>query len=134
MAKRKTGSMLLGALGKNKKEQMAALYPGNKLLKKATKSAPKISKSKNVSSSSKATSAKMLDRRKILAGVKDASKRKKAGFKTGAVLGAASTLAAVKYNKHKAAKASDKDKAKDAADKLLKKQKEKRRKYGKAQA
>ena len=125
MAKRKTGSMLLGALGKNKKDQLKALYPGNKLLKKATKSAPKISKSKNVSSSSKATSAKMLDRRRILAGVKDASKSKKPGFKTGAVLGAASALAATKYNKTKSAKA----KAKDAADKLIKKQKDKKRKH-----
>ena len=125
MAKRKAGSDLLKSLGKNKKEQMKALYPGMSSGKKATKSAPKISKSKNVSSSSKATSAKMLDRRRILAGVKDASKSKKPGFKTGAVLGAASALAATKYNKTKSAKA----KAKDAADKLLKKQKDKKRKH-----
>jgi len=125
MAKRKAGSMLLGALGKNKKDQLKALYPGNKLLKKATKSAPKISKSKNVSSSSKGTKSTFENRRRILAGVKDASKSKKPGFKTGAVLGAASALAATKYNKTKSAKA----KAKDAADKLIKKQKDKKRKH-----
>ena len=114
--------MLLGALGKNKKEQMKALYPGMSSGKKATKSAPKISKSKNVSSSS-------LDRRikdvKAELALAKAKKSKKAGFKTGAVLGAASTLAATKYNKTKSAKA----KAKDAADKLLKKQKDKKRKH-----
>jgi hypothetical protein len=46
--------------------------------KKATKLTPKISKSKNVSSSAKgtkATSEQMLARRKILAGVRD-TKRK----------------------------------------------------------
>lgn len=122
MAKRKAGSDLLKSLGKNKKEQMKVLYPGMSSGKKATKSGSKISKSKNVSSSSK-----MLDSRRALAGVKDLSKRKKAGFKTGAVLGAASTLGAVKYNESKSAKA----KAKDAADKLLKKQKEKKKNRGK---
>ena len=124
MAKRKAGSDLLKSLGKNKKEQMKVLYPGMSSGKKATKSGSKISKSKNVSSSSK-----MLDSRRALAGVKDLSKRKKAGFKTGAVLGAASTLGTVKYNESKSAKASDK--AKDAADKLLKKQKEKKKNRGK---
>jgi len=122
MAKRKTGSMLLGALGKNKKEQMKALYPGMSSGKKATKSAPKISKSKNVSSSSLDTRIKDIKAELALA---KAKKSKKAGFKTGAVLGAASTLAATKYNKTKSAKA----KAKDAADKLLKKQKDKKRKH-----
>ena len=125
MAKRKAGSMLLGALGKNKKDQLKALYPGMSTAKKATKSAPKISKSKNVSSSSKETKSTFENRRRILAGVKDASKSKKPGFKTGAVLGAASALAATKYNKTKSAKA----KAKDAADKLIKKQKDKKRKH-----
>jgi len=122
MAKRKAGSDLLKSLGKNKKEQMKVLYPGMSSGKKATKSAPKISKSKNVSSSSK-----MLASRRALAGVKDASKSKKPGFKTGAVLGAASALAATKYNKSKSAKA----KAKDAADKLLKKQKDKKKHHSK---
>tara|TARA_R110000803_G_scaffold204247_1_gene270145 strand:+ start:58 stop:438 length:381 start_codon:yes stop_codon:yes gene_type:complete len=122
MAKRKTGSMLLGAIGKNKKEQMKALYPGNKLLKKATKSAPKITKSKNVSSSAKgtkATAAQMLARRRILGGVKDASKIKP-GFKTGVVAGGAGAVGIGKYKNKR------KEEAKDAADKLLKKQKEKK--------
>ena len=121
MAKRKAGSDLLKSLGKNKKEQMKVLYPGMSSGKKAIKSGSKISKSKNVSSS------KMLASRRALAGVKDASKSKKPGFKTGAVLGAASALAATKYNKSKSAKA----KAKDAADKLLKKQKDKKKHHSK---
>jgi hypothetical protein len=118
MAKRKTGSMLLGALGKNKEEQLKALYPGNKLLKKATKSAPKISKSKNVSSSAKATKDQMLARRRILAGVRDT--KRKPGFKTGVVAGGAGAVGIGKYKNKR------KEEAKDAADKLLKKQKEKK--------
>ena len=122
MAKRKTGSMLLGALGKNKKEQMKALYPGMSSGKKATKLTPKISKSKNVSSSAKgtkATSEQMLARRKILAGVKDT--KRKPGFKTGVVAGGAGAVGIGKYKNKR------KEEAKDAADKLLKKQREKKK-------
>ena len=110
--------MLLGALGKNKEEQLKALYPGNKLLKKATKSAPKISKSKNVSSSAKATKDQMLARRRILAGVRDT--KRKPGFKTGVVAGGAGAVGIGKYKNKR------KEEAKDAANKLLKQQKEKK--------
>ena len=122
MAKRKTGSMLLGALGKTKKDQMKTLYPGMSSGKKATKLTPKISKSKNVSSSAKgtkATSEQMLARRKILAGVRDT--KRKPGFKTGVVAGGAGALGIGKYKNKR------KEEAKDAADKLLKKQKEKKK-------
>ena len=122
MAKRKTGSMLLGALGKTKKEQMKVLYPGMSSGKKATKLTPKISKSKNVSSSAKgtkATSEQMLARRRILAGVKDT--KRKPGFKTGVAAGGAGALGIGKYKNKR------KEEAKDAADKLLKKQKEKKK-------
>ena len=122
MAKRKTGSMLLGALGKTKKEQMKVLYPGMSSGKKATKLTPKISKSKNVSSSAKgtkATSEQMLARRKILAGVRDT--KRKPGFKTGVVAGGAGALGIGKYKNKR------KEEAKDAANKLLKKQKEKKK-------
>lgn len=122
MAKRKTGSMLLGALGKTKKEQMKVLYPGMSSGKKATKLTPKISKSKNVSSSAKgtkATSEQMLARRKILAGVRDT--KRKPGFKTGVVAGGAGAVGIGKYKNKR------KEEAKDAADKLLKKQKEKKK-------
>ena len=122
MAKRKTGSMLLGALGKTKKEQMKVLYPGMSSGKKATKLTPKISKSKNVSSSAKgtkATSEQMLARRKILAGVRDT--KRKPGFKTGVVAGGAGALGIGKYKNKR------KEEAKDAADKLLKKQREKKK-------
>mgnify|MGYP003640651233 FL=1 len=122
MAKRKTGSMLLGALGKTKKEQMKVLYPGMSSGKKATKLTPKISKSKNVSSSAKgtkATSEQMLARRRILAGVKDT--KRKPGFKTGVVAGGAGAVGIGKYKNKR------KEEAKDAADKLLKKQREKKK-------
>ena len=114
--------MLLGALGKTKKEQMKVLYPGMSSGKKATKLTPKISKSKNVSSSAKgtkATSEQMLARRKILAGVRDT--KRKPGFKTGVVAGGAGALGIGKYKNKR------KEEAKDAADKLLKKQKEKKK-------
>ena len=122
MAKRKTGSMLLGALGKTKKDQMKTLYPGMSSGKKATKLTSKISKSKNVSSSAKgtkATSEQMLDRRRILAGVKDT--KRKPGFKTGVVAGGAGAVGIGKYKNKR------KEEAKDAADKLLKKQREKKK-------
>ena len=122
MAKRKTGSTLLGALGKTKKDQMKTLYPGMSSGKKATKLTPKISKSKNVSSSAKGTKAtkdQMLARRRILAGVKDT--KRKPGFKTGVVAGGAGAVGIGKYKNKR------KEEAKDAADKLLKKQKEKKK-------
>ena len=119
MAKRKTGSMLLGALGKTKKDQMKTLYPGMSSGKKATKLTPKISKSKNVSSSAKATKDQMLARRRILAGVRDT--KRKPGFKTGVVAGGAGAVGIGKYKNKR------KEEAKDAADKLLKKQREKKK-------
>lgn len=121
MAKRKTGSMLLGALGKTKKDQMKTLYPGMSSGKKATKLTPKISKSKNVSSSAKGTKAtkdQMLARRRILAGVRDT--KRKPGFKTGVVAGGAGAVGIGKYKNKR------KEEAKDAANKLLKQQKEKK--------
>jgi len=125
MAKKKAGSDLLKALGKNKKAQMKVLYPGMSTTSKSKNIGKKISKSKNVSSS-----AKMLDSRRKLAGVKDKSKGSKIGgkLKTAAAVGVG--YAAAKANdKRKSAKASDK--AKDAADKLLKKQKDKKKHHSK---
>jgi|TARA_R110000824_G_scaffold45486_2_gene131642 hypothetical protein len=125
MAKKKTGSDLLKSLGKNKKAQMKVLYPGMSTASKSKNIGKKISKSKNVSSS-----AKMLDSRRKLAGVKDKSKGSKIGgkLKTAAAVGVG--YAAAKANdKRKSAKASDK--AKDAADKLLKKQKDKKKHHSK---
>ena len=125
MAKKKTGSDLLKALGKDKKAQMKVLYPGMSTASKSKNIGKKISKSKNVSSS-----AKMLDSRRKLAGVKDKSKGSKIGgkLKTAAAVGVG--YAAAKANdKRKSAKASDK--AKDAADKLLKKQKDKKKHHSK---
>jgi len=125
MAKKKAGSDLLKALGKNKKAQMKVLYPGMSTASKSKNIGKKISKSKNVSSS-----AKMLDSRRKLAGVKDKSKGSKIGgkLKTAAAVGVG--YAAAKANdKRKSAKASDK--AKDAADKLLKKQKDKKKHHSK---
>ena len=124
MAK-KAGSDLLKALGKNKKAQMKVLYPGMSTASKSKNIGKKISKSKNVSSS-----AKMLDSRRKLAGVKDKSKGSKIGgkLKTAAAVGVG--YAAAKANdKRKSAKASDK--AKNAADKLLKKQKDKKKHHSK---
>lgn len=125
MAKKKAGSDLLKALGKDKKAQMKVLYPGMSTASKSKNIGKKISKSKNVSSS-----AKMLDSRRKLAGVKDKSKGSKIGgkLKTAAAVGVG--YAAAKANdKRKSAKASDK--AKDAADKLLKKQKDKKKHHSK---
>jgi hypothetical protein len=125
MAKKKAGSDLLKALGKNKKAQMKVLYPGMSTASKSKNIGKKISKSKNVSSS-----AKMLDSRRKLAGVKDKSKSSKIGgkLKTAAAVGVG--YAAAKANdKRKSAKASDK--AKDAADKLLKKQRDKKKHHSK---
>ena len=125
MAKVKSGSKLLKAIGKNKKEQMAALYPGMSTASKSKNIGKKISKSKNVSSS-----AKMLDSRRNLAGVKDKSKGSKIGgkLKTAAAL-AAGYAAGKGLNPTKAK--TNKAKAKESAKELLKKQKDKKKHHSK---
>jgi hypothetical protein len=86
------------------------------------------------------TGETFLNRRKVLAGVKGATVKapRKPGYVEGAATGAIATAAAMKYNEGKKAKAKEtKDKLKRATDKIRKKdkeKKEKRRKYGKAQA
>jgi len=121
MAKRKTGSMLLGALGKTKKEQMKVLYPGMSSGKKATKLTPKISKSKNVSSSMKETLKKVYIDPFNKKNIKGTKANLKPGFKIGVVAGGAGAVGIGKYKNKR------KEEAKDAANKLLKKQKEKKK-------
>ena len=50
--KKKTASVLLGALGKTKKDQLKVLYPKSYSGKVSKKPTPKITKSKNVSKGS----------------------------------------------------------------------------------
>jgi hypothetical protein len=120
MAKKKAGSDLLKALGKNKKAQMKVLYPGMSTASKSKNIGKKISKSKNVSSSMSSPSKLKQTKAK---GSKIGGK-----LKTAAAVGVG--YAAAKANdKRKSAKASDK--AKDAADKLLKKQKDKKKHHSK---
>jgi len=89
------------------------------------------------------TGETFLNRRKVLAGAKAATMKapRKPGYVEGAATGAIATGAAMKYNESKKAKAkettSQKNKLKKTTDKIRekdKKKKEKRRKYGKAQA
>ena len=128
MAKRKAGSDLLKSLGKNKKEQMKVLYPGMSSGKKATKSGSKISKSKNVSSSVKGTLKKVYMDPLNAKNIKGTKANLLPKLKTAAAVGVG--YAAAKANdKRKSAKASDK--AKDAADKLLKKQRDKKKHHSK---
>jgi hypothetical protein len=124
MAKKKAGSDLLKALGKDKKAQMKVLYPGMSTASKSKNIGKKISKSKNVSS----------ERAKVLRGPVAEKLRKSKSSKIGGKLKTAAAVgvgyAAAKANdKRKSAKASDK--AKDAADKLLKKQKDKKKHHSK---
>ena len=124
MAKKKAGSDLLKALGKDKKAQMKVLYPGMSTASKSKNIGKKISKSKNVSS----------ERAKVLRGPVAEKLRKSKGSKIGGKLKTAAAVgvgyAAAKANdKRKSAKASDK--AKDAADKLLKKQRDKKKHHSK---
>ena len=125
MATKKTGSDLLKSLGKNKKAQMKVLYPGMSTASKSKNIGKKISKSKNVSSSSGKEA-----RKEVIRVMKRTPKdlKKGLGFKSGALLGAGSTYLVGKSNINKK---SAKAKAKDAADKLLKKQKDKKKHHSK---
>ena len=112
-------SKLLKALGKSKKAQMKVLYPGMSTASKVKSSAPKISKSKNVSSM---PSAKTLP--------KPTKQSSKAGFKTGVAAGVASTYAVGKAKSNKEAKAKT-DKLKKMNKEAIKKQKDKKKHHSK---
>jgi hypothetical protein len=117
-------SKLLKAIGKSKKSQMEKLYPGMSTASKVKSSAPKISKSKNVSS----------ERGKVLRGPVAEKLRKskssKAGFKTGVAAGVASTYAVGKAKSNKEAKAKT-DKLKKMNKEAIKKQKDKKKHHSK---
>ena len=128
MAKKKAGSDLLKSLGKNKKAQMKVLYPGMSTASKSKNIGKKISKSKNVSSSAKGTLKKVYAEPFNKKNIKGTKANLLPKLKTAAAVGVG--YAAAKANdKRKSAKASDK--AKDAADKLLKKQKDKKKHHSK---
>lgn len=131
--KKKSASVLLKALGKNKKEQMKTLYPGMSTATKPKKPPPKIPKSKNVSKGSYTRGKvmgsgddKFLSRRAVMAGVKPSvtnkDRREALGevAKTGLALATGYSVAKLgsKYSDNKKAQA-----AKGAKD-LIKKQKE----------
>ena len=123
MAKVKGGSKLLKAIGKNKKEQMAALYPGMSTASKSKKMGEKISKNKNVFEA----------RREVLRGEKlKQTKAKGSGIKGKAKVAAAlaAGYAAGKGLGPTKAK-TNKAKAKESAKELLKKQKDKKKHHSK---
>ena len=124
MAKVKSGSKLLKAIGKNKKEQMAVLYPGMSTASKSKKMGEKISKNKNVSSS---IQGKLLDPSRL-----KQTKAKGSGIKGKAKVAAAlaAGYAAGKGLGPTKSK-TNKAKAKESAKELLKKQKDKKKHHSK---
>ena len=134
--KKKTASVLLGALGKTKKDQLKVLYPKSYPGKVSKKPTPKITKSKNVSKGSYTRGKVMgkkgdfLDKRRNLSGVQDATKKAKSGAKIAAIaFGTGYGVRSLKgaYDHHKSARAE----AKKGADDLISKQKEQKKNYGK---
>jgi len=128
MAKVKSGSKLLKAIGKNKKEQMAALYPGMSTASKSKKMGEKISKNKNVSSSVKGTLKKVyIDpfNKKNIKGTKaNLLPKAKVAAALAAGYAAGKGLGPTKSKTNKA-------KAKESAKELLKKQKDKKKHHSK---
>ena len=125
--KKKVGSKLLASLGRTKKEQMAKLYP-----KAQPKAYPKI-KSKGPYTRGKVMgTGDLISRRAAVAGTKALRKADKAALRDTAVIGAAAAagFGVGKYDSSKKSKAkSHKQKAKEVADKAIKKQKEKKEKH-----
>ena len=130
MAKKKeTGSHLLAALGRTKKEQMKALTPPG--LKKSKRSTSVKSKAPYVRGKVMGT-GDLISRRAAVAGTKALRKADKAALRDTAVIGAAAAagFGVGKYDSSKKSKAkSHKQKAKEVADKAIKKQKEKKEKH-----
>ena len=133
MGKVKSGSKLLQAIGKTKKEQMGKLYP-----KAKPKAYPKI-KSKGPYTRGKVMGKGDFEaRRAIMGGTHQALKKPstKASYIEGALTGSAATAATYTYlksKKDKEAKAketpSHKDKARKMADDAVRKQKTKKEKF-----
>ena len=116
MGKVKSGSKLLAALGKTKKEQMAKLYP----------------KVKGDIRGKVMGTGDLISRRAAVAGTKALRKADKAALRDTAVIGAAAAagFGVGKYDSSKKSKAkSHKGRAKQLADEAIKKQKEKKEKH-----
>ena len=134
MAKKKeVGSKLLAALGRTKKEQMKAITPPG--LKKSKRSTSVKSKAPYIRGKVMGT-GDFESRRRIMAGTGEAHKalRKvdKAAVRDTAVIGAAALagFGVGKYDSRKKSKAkTHKQKAKQLADRAIKKQKEKKEKH-----
>lgn len=130
MGKVKSGSKLLAALGRTKKEQMKALTPPG--VKKARKSTSVKSKAPYIRGKVMGT-GDFLKRREAVAGTKfpKPTKDRQALRDTVAIgAGVAAGFGVGKYDSSKKSKAkSHKQKAKEVADKAIKKQKEKKEKH-----
>ena len=127
--KKRTGSKLLAALGKTKKEQMKAITPPG--VKKARKSTSVKSKAPYIRGKVMGT-GDLISRRAAVAGTKALRKVDKTALRDTAVIGAAAAagFGVGKYDSSKKSKAkSHKQKAKEVADKAIKKQKEKKEKH-----
>ena len=133
--KKKAGSKLLAALGKTKKEQMDKLIPKGAKVKKVKGDirgkGPYIRG--RVMGAGDLLDKRFLDRRATLGGARATKKKKfdKEALRDTAVIGAAALagFGVGKYSKSKKTKAtSHRDKAKQLADKAIKRQQAKKRK------
>jgi hypothetical protein len=129
MGKKEKGSKLLKALGKTKKEQMAKLYP--KVKGDIRGKGPYLRG--RVMGAGDLLDKRFLDRRATLGGARATKKKKfdKEALRDTAVIGAAALagFGVGKYSKSKKTKAtSHRDKAKQLADKAIKRQQAKKRK------
>ena len=127
--KKRTGSKLLAALGKTKKEQMKAITPPG--VKKARKSTSVKSKAPYIRGKVMGT-GDLISRRAAVAGTKALRKVDKTALRDTAVIGAAALagFGVGKYDSRKKSKAkTHKQKAKQLADKSIKKQKAKTEKH-----
>ena len=127
--KKRTGSYLMSSLGRTKKEQMKAITPPG--IKKARKSTSVKSKAPYIRGKVMGT-GDLISRRAAVAGTKALRKVDKTALRDTAVIGAAAAagFGVGKYDSSKKSKAkSHKQKAKEVADKAIKKQKEKKEKH-----
>tara|TARA_Y100001951_G_C11032401_1_gene125715 strand:- start:25 stop:444 length:420 start_codon:yes stop_codon:yes gene_type:complete len=128
MGKVKTGSKLLAALGKTKKEQMKALMPPG--VKKARKSTSVKSKAPYIRGKvmGKGDSDKFLARRAVMGGVKASLPKPSIAASASLPLGLAAVgVTGYQMGKRKGAKNLRAEQAKKAADEAIKKQKEKKK-------
>ena len=129
MGKKEKGSKLLKALGKTKKEQMAKLYP--KVKGDIRGKGPYLRG--RVMGAGDLLDKRFLDRRATLGGARATKKKKfdKEALRDSAVIGAAvaAGFGVGKYDSSKKSKAkTHKQKAKQLADKAIKRQQAKKRK------